>query len=249
MTVIAVIPARFAAARLPGKPLLDLAGKPLIAHVVERALAAKKIDKVLVATDHEGIASAAQNAGAEAIMTEPNLPSGSDRMGAALRGRDYSLAINLQGDEPEIEAQALDALVDAMARQQQAQMGTLSAPLLAHQAADPNCVKVVTDAQNHALYFSRAPIATRRDDLLAGGDLLTCAARRHVGVYAYRPDALQRFLAAPPSELEKIEQLEQLRALELGMRIVVVPLDAAPRGIDTLEDLQQARQRFAERKL
>lgn len=249
MTVIAVIPARFAAARLPGKPLLDLGGKPIIAHVVARALAAKKIDEVLVATDHEGIASAARKAGAEAIMTEPNLPSGSDRIGAALRGRDYSLAINLQGDEPEIEPQALDALVDAMARQNKPQMGTLSAPLLAYQAADPNCVKVVTDDQNLALYFSRAPIATSRDDLLAGSALLRCAARRHIGVYAYRPDALLEFLAAPPSELEKMERLEQLRALELGMRIVVVPLDAAPRGIDTFEDLQQARQRLAERTL
>ena len=130
MTVVAVIPARFDATRLPGKPLADLGGKPLIAHVVARALEAELVDRVVVATDHTGIAQAARVAGAEAVMTASALPSGSDRIGAALTGVDFELAVNLQGDEPELDPRAIDQIIEAMRRHPQAAIGTLSAPLL-----------------------------------------------------------------------------------------------------------------------
>ena len=246
VTVIAAIPARYAAARLPGKPLLDLGGKPIIAHVVEAALDCSQIDAVLVATDHQDIAKAARIAGAVVEMTDPDLPSGSDRIGYALQGRDYELALNIQGDEPEVDPDALDQLILAMRAQPQADIGTLSAPLGPGQLFDPHAVKVVCDQRGFALYFSRAPIGADREALISTMTDSVSAARRHVGVYAYRKRALEQFLACEPSELEQLERLEQLRALEMGMRIVVVPVDKAPRGIDTHDDLIAARRRFAE---
>ena len=246
MTIIAAIPARFAAARLPGKPLLDLGGQPIIAHVVNAALATPSIDEVLVATDHQGIATAASKAGAEVVMTDPDLPSGSDRIGAALAGRDYDLALNIQGDEPELEPAVLEALIVAMNATPQAQIGTLSAPLDEGQLRDVNAVKVVCDYKGFALYFSRAALGADREALIQGDPNPQSAARRHIGVYAYRQRALCQFLAAEPSPLERLERLEQLRALELGMRMVVVPVDKAPRGIDTPEDLIAARRRFGD---
>jgi len=244
VTVLAAIPARYAAARLPGKPLLDLAGKPLIAHVIAAAQRVPSIDQVLVATDHQGIAEAAQNAGAEAVMTAADLPSGSDRIGAALQGRDYSLAVNIQGDEPELDVASLDRLIRAMVDQPTIDIGTLSAPLSAGELMDPNAVKVVSDGQGFALYFSRAALGADREDLLAGAVEPRSAAQRHVGVYVYRRQALARFLAALPSPLERLERLEQLRALELGMRILVMPSATAARGIDTSSDLAAARRRM-----
>mgnify|MGYP001302096426 CR=1 FL=1 len=249
MTVIAAIPARYAAARLPGKLLLDLGGKPIIAHVVEVALRSTQIDTVLVATDHDGIAEAARLAGAEVAMTDPQLPSGSDRIGRALRGRSYDLALNIQGDEPEMDPLALDQLISTMRAQPKADIGTLSAPLEPGQLSDPNAVKVVCDHQGFALYFSRAPIGTDRESLLNNAENPQSAARRHVGVYAYRKQNLERFLGCEPSALERRERLEQLRALEMGMKILVVQVDDAPRGIDTEQDLIAARRRFAEQKV
>ena len=249
MTVIAAIPARYAAARLPGKPLLDLGGKPIIAHVVEAALGCARIDGVLVATDHEAIAEAARHAGADVAMTDPQLPSGSDRIGHALQGREYELALNIQGDEPEIDPLALDQLIDAMRAYPDADIGTLSAPLGPGQLFDPNAVKVVCDQTGFALYFSRAPIGADREALIHKAEAAISAARRHVGVYAYRKHTLERFLACEPSVLEQRERLEQLRALEMGMKIIVAPVDKAPRGIDTNQDLMAARRRFAEQKV
>ncbi len=249
MTVIAAIPARYDAARLPGKLLLDLGGKPIITHVVEAALSCVRIDAVLVATDHEAIAEAARHAGADVAMTDPQLPSGSDRIGHALRGRDYELVLNIQGDEPEIDPKALDQLVDAMRAYPSADIGTLSAPLDHGQLCDPNAVKVVCDHTGYALYFSRAPIGADRDALIDKVENPMSAARRHVGVYAYRKHTLERFLACEPSVLEQRERLEQLRALEMGMKIIVVPVDKAPRGIDTNQDLMAARCRFSEQKV
>ena len=247
MTVIAAIPARYAAARLPGKPLLDLAGKPLIAHVVSAAQRVPSIDEVLVATDHQDIASAARQAGADVVMTASDLPSGSDRIGAALKGRDYALAVNIQGDEPELDAASLDALIGAMQAQPEADIGTLSTPLVGGELFDPNAVKVVTDGRGFALYFSRAALAADREALLDSSTEAASGAQRHIGVYAYRKAALERFLLAPPSPLERFERLEQLRALELGMRILVMPSAVAAPGIDTQSDLDAARRRFAKK--
>ena len=249
MTIIAAIPARFAAARLPGKPLLDLGGQPIIAHVVKPALATPSIDQVMVATDHQGIADAATAAGAVVAMTDPDLPSGSDRIGAALAGLDYDLALNIQGDEPELDPAALELLIGTMRSTPQAQIGTLSAPLGASQLRDPHAVKVVCDQHDFALYFSRAALGADREALIQADPNPRSAARRHLGVYAYRQHALEQFLACEPSPLERLERLEQLRALELGMRIVVVPVDKAPRGIDTPEDLLAARRRFGDQEV
>ena len=246
MTVIAAIPARYASTRLPGKLLLDLGGKPIIARVVEAALSCSTIDGVLVATDHDKIASAAREAGADVAMTDPELPSGSDRIGHALQGREFELALNIQGDEPEIDPNALDQLVDAMRAHPHADIGTLSAPLGIGQLLDPHVVKVVCDQKGFALYFSRAPIGIDREALLHAREHPVSAARRHVGVYAYRKHTLEQFLTCEPSVLEQRERLEQLRALEVGMKIIVIPVDKAPRGIDTNEDLIAARHRFAQ---
>jgi len=247
VTVIAAIPARYAATRLPGKPLLELAGRPLIAHVVAAALRVPSIDQVLVATDHEGIAAAARLAGAEAVMTASELPSGSDRIGAALAGREYEIAVNIQGDEPELDVASLDALVCAMQQQPDIDIGTLSTPLVGAELNDPNAVKVVVDGRGFALYFSRAALAADRDALLEGVAEPSSAAHRHIGVYAYRKAALERFLLAPPSPLERFERLEQLRALEMGMRIRVLPSSTAARGIDTPNDLEAARRRLTKK--
>jgi 3-deoxy-manno-octulosonate cytidylyltransferase (CMP-KDO synthetase) len=242
MTVTVVIPARYASSRLPGKPLLEIDGKPMVAHVVAAALRAD-VDAVIVATDHSEIAAAARAAGAEAVMTDPDLPSGSDRVGAAMVGRSASIVVNVQGDEPELDPAAIDAAVAALRADPGADIATLSAPLTAENLRDPNCVKVVTDAHARALYFSRAAIGADRAVLLGGTGDPIGAARRHVGLYAYRAAALRRFLELPQHPLEQFECLEQLRALAHGMTIAVAPIDAVGQGVDTPEDLAALRQR------
>lgn len=229
---LVVIPARRGALRLPGKPLLAETGKPLVVHTLEAARAARCARRVVVATDDPGIAAAVEAAGGEAVMTSAGCASGTDRVAEAARalpGED--LVINVQGDEPEIDPAALDALAAAMEADPGTPMGTLAAPLGdAADLAAPSVVKVVVDAAGFALYFSRAPIPHQRDPGPEPPRL------RHVGVYAFRREFLADFAAAPPSPLERAEGLEQLRALEAGARIRVVPCGSAPRGIDTRED-------------
>ncbi|HVI95775.1 MAG TPA: 3-deoxy-manno-octulosonate cytidylyltransferase [Anaeromyxobacter sp.] len=233
--VAVIIPARFGAQRFPGKPLADLAGKPLIAHVVERARAARGVDVVAVATDDERIARAAAAAGAEAILTGP-APTGTDRVAQAARKLQPvpDLVVNLQGDEPLIEPEAIETLVDAMS-ESGAKMGTLARPLDPEELTRAQVVKVVTDLHGDALYFSRAPIPHRR----AGGK--SPLARAHVGIYAFTAAFLQEFAALPPGVLEVEESLEQLRALEHGHRIRVADTGYKGFGIDTPEDLERAR--------
>jgi 3-deoxy-manno-octulosonate cytidylyltransferase (CMP-KDO synthetase) len=242
MTVLVVIPARYASTRLPGKPLLTIDGEPMIAHVVAAALRAD-VDGVLVATDHPEIAAAARAAGAEAVLTDPELPSGSDRVGAAMVGRSAAIVVNVQGDEPELDPAAIDAAVAALRADPLADIATLSAPLSAADLSDPNCVKVVSDVAGRALFFSRAAIGADRSVVLGGEGDPVGAARRHVGIYAYRAAALTRFLTLPPHPLERFECLEQLRALANGMTITVAPIDAVGQGVDTPEDLAALRQR------
>jgi 3-deoxy-manno-octulosonate cytidylyltransferase (CMP-KDO synthetase) len=229
-----IIPARYGAQRFPGKPLADLAGRPVIAHVVERARCARGVDVVAVATDDARIAEAAERAGAEAIVTG-DAPTGTDRVAAAARRLrpPPDVVVNLQGDEPLIEPAAIETLVAAMAPG--VAMGTLARPLAAGELARPQVVKVVTDARGDALYFSRAPIPHRR----AGGD--SALARAHVGIYAFTAAFLQEFASLPPGRLEVEESLEQLRALEHGHRIRVADTGYAGFGIDTPEDLERAR--------
>jgi len=246
--VVAVIPARYGSERLPGKPLLPLAGKPLIAHTIAAAQACPSIHQVLVATDHEEIMSAAKQWGAEAVMTSSELPSGSDRIGAALQNRPGDIILNVQGDEPETDPAHLHRCLEGLLEDKNAAVSTLSSPLTRGELMDPDCVKVVCDQDQRALYFSRGPIGTDREGLrrlLAGESSDTpSAAARHLGIYAYRRPALERFLNYEPTPLEALERLEQLRLLEHGMIIAVRSVEQAARGVDTENDLARVRARL-----
>jgi 3-deoxy-manno-octulosonate cytidylyltransferase (CMP-KDO synthetase) len=233
--IAVIIPARFGAQRFPGKPLADLAGLPLVAHVVDRARAARGVDVVAVATDDARIARAAAAAGAEAILTGP-ASTGTDRVAEAARrlAPAPDVVVNLQGDEPLIEPAAIETLVRAM-EQDGVEMATLARPLEPEELERTQVVKVVTDLAGDALYFSRAPIPHRR----AGGQ--SPLARAHVGIYAFTAAFLQEFAALPPGRLEADESLEQLRALEHGHKIRVADTAYRGFGIDTPEDLDRAR--------
>ncbi|WPL16411.1 3-deoxy-manno-octulosonate cytidylyltransferase [Thiorhodovibrio winogradskyi] len=238
-----VIPARHGASRLPGKPLVDIGGKPLIAHVLERARESQAAE-VLVATEDERIARVCQELGAETVMTSDQHLSGSDRIGEVMRLRAWApetIIVNLQGDEPCVPAALINQVAAALEHHPELGMATLSAPMDATRALnDPNVVKVVTDAEGRALYFSRAPIPWQRDALLGDGARLppNLVFQRHIGLYAYRVDFLARFLSWPPAPLERIEALEQLRVLWNGERIQVeeacAPLGP---GVDTRDDI------------
>jgi 3-deoxy-manno-octulosonate cytidylyltransferase (CMP-KDO synthetase) len=233
--VAVIIPARFGASRFTGKPLADLSGRPVIAHVVERARRARGVAVVAVATDDERIAAAARAAGAEAILTGP-AATGTDRVAEAARRLSPApeLVVNLQGDEPLIEPEAIEALVRAM-EESGAEMATLARPLEPGELQRPQVVKVVTDLRGDALYFSRAAIPHRR----AGGE--SPLARAHVGIYGFTAAFLERFAGLAPGRLEGEEALEQLRALENGIGIRVADTAYRGFGIDTPEDLERAR--------
>jgi len=235
--VVAVIPARFASTRFPGKPLALLAGEPMIVHVVRRAASSLRVDQVLVATDDERIARVATGAGAEAVMTG-ECASGTDRMAAAVLGRaGWDLAINVQGDEPLLRGENIDTLVDGMKAAPEVGIATLCRPLSSTGANDPACVKVVRREDGRALYFSRSMIPYPRQRETAEG-----LWRVHLGIYGYRRQALARFVGLRPSSLELAEGLEQLRALQNGLDILVLdaPFDAC--GVDTPEDLRMAEE-------
>jgi 3-deoxy-manno-octulosonate cytidylyltransferase (CMP-KDO synthetase) len=240
--IAVIIPARYGAQRFPGKPLADLAGKPLIAHVVERARRARGVDVVAVATDDGRIAQAAEAAGAVPVVTGP-AATGTDRVAEAARRLSPAadLVVNLQGDEPLIDPVAIETLVRAMS-ESRAKMATLARPLDPDELDRPHVVKVVTDLHGDALYFSRAAIPHRR----AGGP--SPLARAHVGIYAFTAAFLQQFAALAPGRLETEESLEQLRALEHGHKIRVAETRYRGFGIDTPEDLERARALLASRR-
>jgi 3-deoxy-manno-octulosonate cytidylyltransferase (CMP-KDO synthetase) len=246
-----VIPARYASTRLPGKPLLDIGGRPMIQHVVERACASGA-DEVLVATDDARIVAAVtdpRRAGASiAVMTDPDLPSGTDRVAvvAAARGwNDATMVVNVQGDEPFLPPALIDQAARLLEADPAAGIATLATPLRSlEEFLDPNVVKVVTTEDGAALYFSRAPIPWTRDAAPSGlaSQREYSGALRHVGLYAYRVGTLRRITSLPPSKLEMREKLEQLRALENGVRIVVGRcVEPPPPGVDTPSDLERAR--------
>jgi 3-deoxy-manno-octulosonate cytidylyltransferase (CMP-KDO synthetase) len=255
-----VIPARMGATRLPGKPLLAETGKPLVVHVLEAVRHCTRAARVVVATDDDRIAAAVRAAWGEAIMTSPECRSGTDRAAeAAARLPGEDLVVNVQGDEPEIESAALDALIAAMEGDLSVEMGTLAAPILSdEELAAPSVVKVVTDSKGNALYFSRAPIPFQRDPAGTRPQARAAQAQpeislgtplRHVGAYAYRRAFLARFAAMDATPLERTEGLEQLRALENGVAVRVVRTDRAPAGIDTREDYDAFVRRWRERKV
>jgi 3-deoxy-manno-octulosonate cytidylyltransferase (CMP-KDO synthetase) len=246
-----VIPARYASTRLPGKPLLDIAGRTMIQRVVERACASSA-DQVLVATDDARIAAAVHDprrAGEDiAVMTDPALPSGTDRVAAVAAERGWgedTVVVNVQGDEPFLPPRLIDQAADLLERNPEAGIATLAVPVASlEEFLDPNVVKVVTARDATALYFSRAPVPWSREGAAGGlGSQRDFAgALRHVGIYAYRVGALRRITRMPPSALETCEKLEQLRALENGVRIAVGRcLELPEPGVDTEADLRRAR--------
>jgi len=242
-----VIPARFASTRLPGKPLLDIGGRPMVAHVVERALESGA-DEVWVATDHQGIADAVRDHGCQVCMTSPDHLSGTDRIAevASLRGwGDETIVVNVQGDEPLIAPFLIRQVAQHLHDHAEAAIATACHGL--HRRDDlfnPNVVKVVTDRNGYALYFSRAPIPYARDGFVASPDGFPkgLPAYRHIGIYAYRAAFLKIYNHLQPAAIEQFEALEQLRALWHGYRIGVAVVDAAPAaGVDTEEDLERVR--------
>jgi 3-deoxy-manno-octulosonate cytidylyltransferase (CMP-KDO synthetase) len=227
-----VIPARYGATRLPGKPLAEIDGRPMIWYVWEKARAAKVPSRVVVATDDVRIADAVRGFGGEAVMTSPACASGTDRVAEAARGMDEEVVINLQGDEPLMHPSVIDAVAAPLVSEPDVLMST--AALLQEdpeEYARSSVVKVVVDAQGHALYFSRSPVPHYRD---AGRGRY----RKHLGIYGYRREFLFRVAALPPSSLEEAERLEQLRVLENGYRIRVVDVAHDSIGVDTPEDLK-----------
>jgi len=240
-----VIPARYASVRLPGKPLLEIAGKPLIRHVYERAQATAA-EEILIATDDSRIAATVRAFGAEVVMTRVDHRSGTDRLAEVIATRgwpDDTLIVNLQGDEPCMPPALVDQVAGNLAEHGQVGMATLAFPISDVKTLfDSHVVKVVTDAQGYALYFSRAPIPWYRDEfhegcqaLPPGGHLL-----RHIGLYAYRAAFLRRFVTWTPSPLELAESLEQLRVLWHGEGIHVGLASEEPGpGVDTADDVQQ----------
>lgn len=241
-----VIPARYASTRLPGKPLLDIAGKPMVAWVAERAIQSGA-KQVVIATDDVRIVEAVQRHGYQAIMTGANHVSGTDRIAEVVLAQqwaDETIVVNVQGDEPLIEAKLIHEVATMLSHRQDAVMATACHTI--NTKADfinPNIVKVVLDAQNNALYFSRAPIPYPRDAFAANADIpANMQAYRHIGIYAYKAKFLKQYASIQPSAIEQIECLEQLRVLYQGYKIAVsISQNAPAAGVDTQADLDYVR--------
>ena len=236
MNIIGIIPARYASTRFPGKPLHPIAGKTLVQHVVERCREAKLLSEVIVATDDERIAKVAREFCA-VEMTQADHPTGTDRIAEVAARLDCEAVVNVQGDEPLIDAAVIDAVAGALA---DSEMTTAATPVNnISDYSDPNAVKVVVSAANHALYFSRRTIPFVRDSAEESPEAQLAAFQflKHLGIYGYRGDTLRRLVAFAPSPLEKAERLEQLRALENGIAITVCWVDYKAIGVDVPEDV------------
>lgn len=243
MNVLCVIPARYASTRLPGKPLADIAGKPMIQRVYERAAQATIPTAVLVATDHPLVEETVKGFGGRVMMTSADHPTGTDRLAEVAESyADADVIINVQGDEPLIAPDIIDRLAMLFADDDTLQMATVITKLDERDASDPNAVKAVTDLKGNALYFSRSLIPYPR---VAG----KAPVYKHIGIYAYRRDFLLAYAKMAPTPLEQAESLEQLRALENGYTIRTIFTDHEFIGIDTREDLERINQLFLERKL
>jgi 3-deoxy-manno-octulosonate cytidylyltransferase (CMP-KDO synthetase) len=238
-SVLGIIPARYQSARLPGKPLLDLAGHPLIEHVYRRASQARTLDGLLVATDDARIAEAVDAFGGVACLTGAHHPSGTDRIAEVAAAVPCGLVVNVQGDEPLLDPHVIDEVVAPLRDDPTLEMGTAARrPHGLDELTNPNMVKVVRDDRGRALYFSRAPIPFTREATLPA------AARIHIGLYVYRRSALLRLAGLAPSALERTESLEQLRALEHGVHIHVVDTEYTSLEVNTPDDLAAVRQQL-----
>ncbi|MGB7800308.1 3-deoxy-manno-octulosonate cytidylyltransferase [Buttiauxella sp.] len=244
MSFVAIIPARFASTRLPGKPLKDINGKPMVVHVLERARESGA-DRIIVATDHEEVARAVEAAGGEVCMTRADHHSGTERLAEVIEKYNFSddtVIVNVQGDEPMIPPVIIRQVANNLANSQ-AGMATLAVPIdSAEEAFNPNAVKVVMDAQGYALYFSRATIPWDRDRFAQSREMIGDTLLRHIGIYGYRAGFIRRYVTWEPSQLEQIEMLEQLRVLWNGEKIHVAVAKEVPGiGVDTPEDLERVR--------
>lgn len=251
--VIAVIPARYASTRLPGKMLLSIAGKPLVLHTAERASESTLVNNVMIAADDQRIIDVAIAAGFDAVLTSEKHSSGSDRITEVAETLpDGSIIVNIQGDEPVISPAAIDVAIKAMVDDPDADIVTICEPIIdKRDVLDPNIVKAVVDEKGYAVYFSRSPVPFPRDAALRhGGDIVSALTKepelvkefhKHVGLYVYRREFLLLFTRMPQSTLEKTEMLEQLRALENGAKIRVVNVVSRSIGVDTADDLELVR--------
>lgn len=241
LTVLGVIPARLASSRLPRKVLREIAGRPMLWHVWERAKQCAGLADVVVATDAEEVAAVCRSLDIPALLTSPEHPSGTDRVWEVAQQRRADVYVNVQGDEPLITPAHIDALIEPFRRRAETQVTTLKIRATPDEIDNPNAVKVVCDAEGRALYFSRYPLPYDRDRR-------GVARFKHIGLYAYRAAALDRFHRLPPSALEQAERLEQLRFLEHGIPVVVAETVEPTIGVDTEEDLRAVEARLAGRR-
>jgi 3-deoxy-manno-octulosonate cytidylyltransferase (CMP-KDO synthetase) len=238
---LGIIPARYASSRFPGKALVSLAGKPMLQHVWERAQKSRYLDDLLIATDDERIASAVRQFGGRVRMTRADHPSGTDRLAEVASSEQASFYVNIQGDEPLIDPEAIDAAILSVHGDETVAMGTLKRQILdPTDIVNTNVVKVVTNLLNDAVYFSRCPIPYERD-----GRNNAPSYFKHIGLYVYRREFLLRYPDLTVGPLEQAERLEQLRALENGYRIRVVNTEYESLGVDTPEDLERVNQLFS----
>lgn len=239
MKFACVIPARYASTRLPGKPLADIAGKPMIQRVYEQVAKAKKPALVIVATDDQRVFDKVESFGGMALMTQPNHPTGTDRLAeVASHHQDVDVIINVQGDEPLIDADVIDQLADLFLEDADLQMATVASPLLEEEYDEPSAVKVICNKQGDAMYFSRSLIPYPRHAFIN-------PPMKHVGIYAYRRQFLLDYAKMDPTPAEETESLEQLRALENGYAIRVIKTDKRFVGVDTPEDLERINAIFS----
>lgn len=238
MKIGCVIPARFGSTRLPGKPLADIAGKPMIQRVYERVTNAKKPEVFIVATDDQRVYDAVQSFGGTVVMTDANHPTGTDRLAeVAQQYTDLDVIINVQGDEPMIDANLIDQLAELFEADAALQMATVATPLLEEEYDEPSAVKVILNKRNDAMYFSRSLIPYPRHDFVN-------TPLKHIGIYAYRRQFLLDYAKMEPTAAEQTESLEQLRALENGFAIRVITTDKRFVGVDTPEDLDRVNAIF-----
>jgi len=245
---IIVIPARYGSTRLPAKALADIEGKPLVQHVYDRACLSRLASDCLVATDDERIKQACEQHGTNVMMTSPDHNTGTDRMAEVAQKTDADVYINVQGDEPLVDPEVIDLLIKMMFDDPEVQMGTLKVPIASYDdLIDPNMVKVVCDEGGFALYFSRAPVPFLTSERFRD-TAKDPQAFKHIGIYSFKRDFLFQFSQMPSSSLEKMEKLEQLRALEAGVRIKVLTTDYESIGVDTQADLDRVRALLARRR-